>query len=209
MKQGLPEFDRAKADLKKCRDQEAKEAAKSAWISPAVNALNSRLGDEIRAGKAEVANVGNAIVVNISEDILYTPRSVTFAGKQAQPLLLKLAAALAINDLKGKLIIIGNSTDAAPARGKGRKKIPPKEARMLAAERSLALVKDLEKNKVDQESLVAAGYASKLPDTGFKIKDHKTIIMIKNSPAVSGVVTSQMPAASQTAPKTIPLKPAQ
>lgn len=211
MKQGLPEFDKAKAELKKYKEKEAKEAGKTAWLPPALDALNAGLIEEIKTGKVEISNAGDGIVINISEEILYTPRSVTFAGKEAQPLLQKLAAALANKDLKGKMIIVGNTTDAVPAQGKGRKKIPPKEARTLAADRSLQLVRNLEQNKVDSEMLVAAGYPAKLHDTGFKIKDHKTIILIENlpAPAVAADQSKQTTQAPQAAPKTIPLKPAQ
>ncbi len=225
MKTGMPELDKAKAELKKYKEKEAKETA---WIKPAVEALNAGLSDEIKTGKAEVTAASTRIVINISEDILYTPRSMTFA-KDSPQLRLKLATLLGSKELKGKEIIVGNTTDAVSALGKGRKKIVPKDARTLAADRSVALAKYLEQNKVEPETLVAAAYAAKLPDTGFKIKDHKTFIIIENPPAPSGAPaaaaqpkpapapaakpgekTETQPApGAPAAPKTIPLKPAQ
>ncbi len=220
MKTGMTELDKAKSELKRCKEKEIRETG---WVPSTVDALNSGLADEIKAGKAEVAAVGSGIVVNISEAILHTPLSVTFAGKETQILLQRLASLLASKDLKGKMIVISNTTDAVSVQGKGKKKIPPKDARTLAAERSLALVKFLEQNKVDQETLMAAGYAAKVPDTGFKIKDHKTVILIENppmptspkqeavqpkaAPAPKSAVTQTAPAAPQAAPKAIPLKP--
>lgn len=207
MKEGMPELDRAKAELKKYKEKETKETA---WIKPAVEALNAGLSDEIKTGKAEVTQAGTAIVVNISEDIMYTPRSMTFA-KDSPQLRLKLATLLGSKELKGKQITVGNTTDAVAAQGKGRKKILPREARALAADRSVALAKYLEQNKVDKETLVAAAYDAKIPDPGFRIKDRKTIIVIENPPAPSGIAQPKPAPApgAQPAPKSIPLKPAQ
>jgi hypothetical protein len=211
LKAGLPELDKARTELKKCRERAAAEAGKTEWISPIVTELSAALSDEIKAGTAEVSATENGVVINISEDVIYTPHSVTFAGKDREAFLKKLAAALGNKDLKGKTIILGNTTDAAPAQGRGAKKIPPKEARALAVDRSLQLVKFLERNKVDSEALVAAGYAAKTRDTGFKIKDHKTVILITKDPAPAAPSgkQEQPPAASQAAPQTIPLKPTQ
>ncbi|HUJ18318.1 MAG TPA: hypothetical protein VL197_10040 [Nitrospirota bacterium] len=226
MKAGIPEMDKAKAELKKYKAQETKEAQEVAWVNPAVDALKAGLSDEIKAGKAEVTAAGNGIVVNISEDILYTPGSVTFA-KDSPQLRLKLAALLGSKELKGREILIGNMTDPVPAQGKGKKKIPPKDARVLAADRALALVKFLEQNKVDQAALIAAAYAQKMPEAGFQIKGHKTMIVIESSPVPSATTAAQpnpsaapgakpaekteAPAAGAQAsqPKAIPLKPAQ
>ena len=225
MKAGMPELDRAKAELRKYKEKEARETGEAAWISPLVESLSTGLGDEIKAGKAEVTAAGRRVVVNISEQALYTPRSVTFA-KDSPQLRLKIATLLRSKDLKGKEIIIGNTTDPVPAQGRGKKKIPPKDARTLSSERSVALTRYLEQNGADQEALVASGYASKLPDTGFKIKDHKTIIIIESPPMLTA--TRQEPApgaqpksapaekpgpqptgAQQSQPKAIPIKPSQ
>lgn len=198
MKAGMPDLDKAKAELKKYKDKEARETA---WIGPAVNEFNKNLDEEIKAGKAEVTAAGNAVVINISEDILYMPRSVTFRN-ESRPLLEKLAATLGNKELlKGKEIMIGNTTEPVAGQGKGRKKIQPREARVLAAERSLALTRSLEQNKVDRDSLAAVAFTEKIADTGFKIKNHKTIIVIANPP-----VPSPAPAGPS---KTIPIKPAQ
>lgn len=207
MKSGMPELDKAKAELKKYKEKEARETS---WIAVVIENLNAGLSDEIKADTVEVTVAGTGIVLNLSERVLYTPDSVTF-GKDSTPLRLKLATLLGSKDMKGKEVMIGNTTDAVPVLGKGKKKIPPKDARSLAADRSLALVKYFEQNKVDQEMLIAAGYASKLPDTGFKIKDHKTIIVIENplAPAAPLKQEAAQPAPPATAPKTIPLRPAQ
>ena len=189
MKPAMPELDKAKAELRKYK---AKETQETGWIAPVVNDMSKQLEAEINAGKAEVTATGGGIVVNISEEILYTPRSVTF-HKDSKPLLQKLATILSNKDLNGKEIVVANLTEAAPAQGKGRKKIPPKDARTLAADRSLALTKWLEQNKVDQQGLIAAGYGAKLPDTGFKIKDHKTMIVISNPPTPAAAPVAAQP----------------
>jgi outer membrane protein OmpA-like peptidoglycan-associated protein len=224
MKAGMPELDKAKAELKKYKEKEAKETGDSAWISPVVESLSTGLGDEIRNGKAEVTVAGRRVVVNISEQALYTPRSVTFA-KDSPQLRSKIATLLRSNGIKGKEIIIGNTTDPVPAQGRGRKKIPPKDARTLSLERSVALTRYLEQNGIIPEALIASAYASKLPETGFKIKDHKTIIIIENPPLLTaprqesapGIPPKSAPAEKSGMPpaagtqqpqlKAIPIKP--
>jgi hypothetical protein len=124
-------------------------------------------------------------------------------------------------ELKGKLIQIGNTTDSVPAQGKGRKKIPPKDGRTLAADRSAALVKYLEKKGLDPNALVAAAYSPKQPEIGFILKVHKTVLVIENMPAVPAIASKQeaqskpAPTTKPTAsappmkPQAIPIQPAQ
>lgn len=219
MKAGIPELDKAKAELKKIKEKESKETA---WLTPALDALNSGLSNEIKNGKAEVLSAGNSVIVNIAEDALFMPGSYTFS-KDSQPLLRLLDSLLRDEKVKGKMITIGNTTPSVPASGKGRKKIPAKDARTLAADRSAALIKYLEKSGVSQDALVAAAYSSKQPEIGFKIKDHKTVIIIENPLATPTVAIKQESAkeapatkasttgsaAPQKQPKGIPIQPAQ
>ena len=208
MKAGMPELDKAKAELKRYKDKENRETA---WLKPAADALGAGLGDEIKAGKAEVFIADHSVVVNIAEDSLYMPGSYTFT-RESEQLLLKLESLLRAGELKGREIVIGNTTEAVLARGKGRKKIPAKDARTLAAERSAVLVKHLEKKGVDQNTLITAAYSSKQPELGSGLKARKIVIIIKN-PAVVQVepvpaAKPSAPAAPQAAPK-IPIQPAQ
>jgi len=185
--QGQPEFERTRKELSLLK---AKEKQETGWIDGAVQALKKGLGAEIAAGKAEVAASGGRIVVNISDSILYTPLSVTFA-KDSKPFLDSLAALL--KEFKDKQIVVGNMTIAAPAQGRGRKKVPARDARTLASARSLELVKYLEKNGVAADALVSASYPAKAPEHGFKIKELKTIIVITVPPSASndGTVPKQ------------------
>ncbi len=217
MKTGMPELDRAKVELKRYKEKES-------WIKPTVDTLRTALDKEVKAGTAEVVPADNgAVVVNISEKILYTPGSVTFA-KDSRQTLAEIASLLkSLRDLKDKEIFIGNVTESVPPQGQGRRKIPGREARDLASARSLALVKYLERDGVPQESLVSTAYPSKQPDRGFKIRDHKTVIIIgypprplpetaapapvaKPAPAPKGSVPTT--AASPDRPKPIPIRPA-
>jgi hypothetical protein len=222
----MPELDKAKIELKQIKEKESKDTA---WINPAIGALSAGLDNEIKSGKAEVLAAGNKVMVNISEQALYLPGSYTFSNESPQ-LRSNLVALLKSETLKGKDVYIGNTTHAVPAKGRGRKKIPAKDARTLAAERSAALIKDFEKNGVNQDALIAAAYSSKQPMTGFLIKDRKTVIIIENPPTgpmgavkqeaappaakpvpVTGS-TLTVPAsrpASQTQPRPIPIQPAQ
>lgn len=211
MKTGMPELDKARSELKKYKE---KELLETTWIKPAIDTLNSGLNDEIQAGKAEVLSAGNKVVVNISEDAIYMPGSYTFSNESRQRLL-KLASLLKSEALKGKFLYIGNTTQAAGAQRKGRKTIPAKDARTLAADRSLALIKYLEKNDMKPDMLVSAAYSSKQPEIGVKIKDRKTVIIVENPPVAPMVATkpvvpeAQTKPASQAQPKSIPIRPAQ
>jgi hypothetical protein len=225
MKAGMPELDKAKSDLKKLKDKEAQQAKETAWINPVAESFKTGLASEISSGKAEVAMTGSALVVNIDQDALYTPESKTFS-KDTQTRY-KLAGLLKNNDeIKGKDIFIGNTTDTVAAHGKGRKKVAGKDALTLASERSLEMVKYLVgKEGLSQDSVAALAFSAKVPDRGFKIKNRKTMIIIGTCPApammtaVAAVPAAQpkpapsaQPAAGavpQAQPKTIPIKPAQ
>ncbi len=196
MKADKPALEKTKAELKKYKDKDAKEANETAWVNSAIDELTKGLSEEIQAGKAEVVATSRGVVVNIAESVLYTPKSSTFA-QSSPPFRAKLAGLLGNKNLNGKEIIIANTTDAVPAQGKGKKKTPPRDAASIATDRSLALCKNLAQSKVDQEALIAAGYGAKMRDAGFKIKDHKTMIVIQNPPSPA----AQKPAA--------PAKPAE
>lgn len=221
MKEGLPGLEKARAELSKYKEKETQQTRETAWIAPAVNALNADLANEIKAGKAEVVSAGNAVVINISEDMLFTPESKTFS-KDTQTRM-KLPSMLRRDELKGKDIFLGNTTDAVAAHGKGRKKVPAKDALSLAGERSFELVKYLVKETVPQNSIAAVAYSANPSDRGFKIKNRKTMIIISTCPA-SAMPTAAVPASAQQQkpiaqpaagaphqpqPKTIPIKPAQ
>jgi outer membrane protein OmpA-like peptidoglycan-associated protein len=197
LSQGQPEFERTRKELTQLK---AKEKQVSEWIGPVMASLKKGLASEIAAGRAEVVTAGSQVIVNIVEGVLYTPLSVTFA-KDSRPSLDSLAALL--KEFKDKEIVVGNMTKSAPAQGKGRKKIPARDARTLASGRSLELVKYLEKNGVPAEALVAASYPEKVLDRGFKIKDQKTIIVI-NTRASASLEAAAPQQATKTASATQP-----
>ena len=176
LKAARTEFEKAKLDLKKCREADKK---RTAWIAPVIETAKKELAAEMNAGQAEVQADDTRVIVNLTEHLLYMDRSVTFS-KDSVPVLQKIAALLKNPSLKDREIIVANMTLPVAARGKGRKKIPAKDARILASERSTALVKYLvEKGGISQESLIAAAYPATQPDRGFKIRDQKTIIIIQ------------------------------
>ncbi len=212
LRAGQPEFDRARKELAKYKER---EKANSGWTGPAAERLRTGLAREISEGTAEVVVAGDRVVLNISEKALYTPNSVTFAKDSPQELA-NLAAVL--KDFRDREILVGNATVPAPAQGKGRKRIPAKDARTLASGRTLALVKNLAQNGVADETLIAAAYPAKMPDHGFRLKGEKVIIVIAapagaeaipasakpdTKPAVSTKMTPTPAAASQI--KTIPI----
>jgi outer membrane protein OmpA-like peptidoglycan-associated protein len=176
MTAGMPELDKATLELRQRKEKESRETA---WLKPAIEALSAGLGNEITSGKVEVLSAGNRVVVNIAEQTLYLPDSYTFA-KESPQIRANLVALLKGDAVKGKDIYIGNTTHAVPAQGRGRKKIAAKDARTLAAERSAALIKYLEKNGVSQDALIAAAYSPQQPKMGSLIKDRKTVIIIES-----------------------------
>lgn len=226
MEIGMTELDKAKAELKKYNEREKQ---KTAWIGPVTEVFNAGLADEIKAGNAEVLTTNGKVVVNIAEQSLYLPGSYTFA-QDSPNLRSKLADLLKNEKLKGKDIYIGNSTAAVPTKTKGRKRIPGKDARALAAERSAVLIKDfVEKHSVSQDSIISLAYSSKQPELGVKITGYKTTIIIEDRPVVptkqiaapaaakpapmtQHTTTAQAavaPSASPAQPKPIPIQPAQ
>jgi len=189
-----PQLEKMSRELKTRKDRESQETA---WLAPTVEALRKGLAAAgIPADRAEVAVAGNRIVLNISEGVLYTPHSVTFA-KNGRPALDGLAEML--KPLKGLEIVVGNVTEAAPAQGKGRKRVPAKDARSLAAGRSVELVKYLEKKDLAPGSLVAAAYPAKMPEQGFRIKSGKTMIVIGQLAAAVSPSPAPTPATAPAA----------
>jgi len=177
LQSGKSELEKTRLELKKYKDQENRDKS---WTKPVAEAITSGLNDEIKAGNAEVSVIGNKVVVNIAEHALYMPGSKTFT-KESPQLLLKLESLLKNENLKDKNIYIGNVTQSVSAQGSGKKKMPAKDARLLAADRSMELIKYLEKRNVNQDALVATAYSSKQVDAGFKLKDRKAMIIIENT----------------------------
>jgi hypothetical protein len=195
LKIGQPELDKARRDLKRYQEREQQETA---WTGPVAESFRRELNPEIVAGAAEVAVAGNQVIVNIAEPALYLRQSVTFA-RESQPLQLKLAALL--KELKDKEIIVLNTTLPVPASGKGRRRVPARDARALATQRSYELVKALVRNGVPEDVLVSAAAAARLPERGLRIKDQKTMIIISAPPAV---VAAPAPAAPKQEARTAP-----
>ncbi len=187
LQSGKIELEKTRLELRKYKEQENRDKT---WTKSVADAFNSGLNDEIKAGNAEVQIVANKVVVNIAEQSLYMTGSKTFS-KESPQLLSKLESVLKQDALKGKNIFIGNITQGVSAQGAGKKKIPAKEARLLGAERSMELIKYLEKRNASQDALVAAAYSSKQVDAGFKIKDRKTMIIIESPLAVQPVAAKQ------------------
>ena len=155
---------------------------------------------------AEVVPAGSALVVNIAEQLLYTPESKTFS-KDTQTRL-KLTGLLKHDALKGRDLFVGNTTESVAAHGKGRNKVPAREALLLASERSYELARSLVKEGIQQESIAALAYSSKMHDRGFKIKNRKTMIVIGAYPASVVAPAAQAPSA-QPAPAPAPAQAAQ
>jgi len=216
LKAGLPELEKAKKELKKYKEKEEKNSREFAWVNPLVETLKAGLSDEISAGKAEVALAGDRVVLNIAEQTLYTPGSVTFAKDSVQTLEKIASLVKSIKDIKDKDIQIGNQTQSVSAQGKGRKRLPAKDGRTLAADRSLALIKFLEKKGVEPGLLTAVAYPTKLSERGFRIRDNKTIIVFEypstaaKPEAVSTAPVKSAPTGTKVAqPRPIPITPAQ
>jgi hypothetical protein len=199
MKIGMPEFDKAKSELKKYKDREA-------WIRPAMETVKMALQEETASGKAEIVAVDGSLVVNIAETALYTPGSVTFT-KESVPTLEKLTSLLRnLKDLKDKDVFIGNATMPSAAQGTARQRVPAKDALDLAADRSVALVKYLERKGVAKESLIAVAYPARQPDRGFKIKDRKTVIILRSpeTPVQEAAAAKKPGALTAAQPKPAP-----
>ncbi len=206
MKAGLPAFDAAKAELRQCqakaKAQEKKTAEEQAWKGPALVTLQLGLADAIKEGKAEVLDAGDRLIVNIPENAVYLHHSYVFQ-RHSPKLLDQIASSLKDDRLKGLEVTIGNTTDAVPARGRGRRRIPAKSARELAADRSGKLVQYLERDGLNGNVMIAAAYSAHPPKIGTAFLDHKVIITIEKMPQLQPVATQQ-----NAKPKMIPIVPA-
>ncbi|MFA5073498.1 MAG: hypothetical protein WC539_06345 [Nitrospirota bacterium] len=198
MKTGMPELDNARNELRKYRD---KERLESSWVKPAVDTLSAGLSDEVTAGKAEVLSGGDKVIINISEQVLFQPGSKTFAPGSAQ-FLLKLESLLRSEKIAGKDLSIGNATKSPAAQPKSKGRVLTKDPRTLAMERSLELVKYLEKKGINPDTLITVAYASKQPLVGQKIKDQKTMIIIANQPQISIAVAKEPVPQTKVTPTT-------
>jgi hypothetical protein len=137
-------------------------------------------------------------VVNITEQTLYQPGSKTFA-KDSPNTLMKIVSLLKTKDFESREILVGNTTSSVAAAGKGRRRTPAKDGRVLAGERSLELVKYFEKNGVNAVSLAAVAYAPKMAEKGSRSREedrdrHQRCLL------PSGAV-APTPAAAPVAPK--------
>jgi len=188
MKSGIPELDKAKAELKKFKDGDAKEKA---WTTALSSTMTAGLGDEIKAGKAEVLAANNKVLINISEGALFLSGSKTFA-KESPQLLLKLESLLRSEQVKGKDIYVGNTTQSPAVEMRGKRKVTTKDAVTLAAERSIELIKYFGKKGIAQEALIAVAYSpNRQPEAGLKINTNKTMIMIANPAVLSASTIAQ------------------
>jgi len=162
---------------------------------PFAGMLQNALAAEIAAGTAEVLVGGGQIVIHIAEDKLYTPQSVTFAKDSRQ---FQLLLAGLLKEFTEGQIIVGNTTQAAPAQGRGRLRVPAKDARTLASARSHELVKSLIKNGVADDRLVEAAFSGHMPERGQRITGSKTIIVLSTPAAVAPLASA--PASPASAP---------
>jgi hypothetical protein len=128
LKAGMPEFEKAKADLKKCKEAERKATA---WVAPVVETAKREFAVELNAGTAEVQPADTRVIVNLSEKMLYIDGSVTFS-KDSVPMLQKIGNLLRNPVLKDREFIVGNMTLPVAARGKES----GKDARIPCSERS-------------------------------------------------------------------------
>jgi hypothetical protein len=199
MRTSIPEFDKTKAELMKYK---SKERTETLWATSLIEAVNAELGEEIKTGAVEVLFTGARVVVNIAEQALYVPESRTFA-KESPRMLMKLETLLRSERIKGKDIYIGNATETVPAQTRGRIRSPQKDGRTLAADRSMELIKYLEKKGVTANALIALAYVSGEQTLGAAIKNRKTVILVETPPSAL-VVTGAKQASPAEPPRTAP-----
>lgn len=199
VKTSMPEFEKVKSELGKYKQREKME---SAWIAPLAAAFTRELGDEIKSGSAEVLPLGQTLVVTIAEPLLYMPGSKTFS-KESSRILQKLDSLLRNDSAKGKEVLISNMTGTAPAQTVGKKKVPGKDPRTLAAERSVELIKYFERNGMSTDAIIAGAYGQHVAVVpGAKINTPKTVIVISAPPTPAAPATQSRPATTVTSTQT-------
>lgn len=129
--------------------------------------LAQSLKGEIDAGKVELSELKGRMTVKMKDKILFSSGSAK-VGKEGEAALDKVA--LALKDVKGKIIRVEGHTDADPVDPKGD--FPSNWELSLA--RAMAVVKRLQDQGVDPTKLSAAGYGQYQPIVANDTAEHKS-----------------------------------
>jgi chemotaxis protein MotB len=118
-------------------------------------ALSTSLADEIRAGRIQISELQGKMTVRMAEKVLFPSGSAT-VNRDGKKTLEKIAAAF--HELKGRIVRVEGHTDDVPIH---TAQFPSNWE--LSAARAIAVVRLLQAQGVDPNSLGAAGYAEFQP----------------------------------------------
>jgi chemotaxis protein MotB len=133
------------------------EAEKSALEkkSAEFEALSASLSDEIKTGRIQISELQGKMTVRLAERVLFASGSAT-VNRDGKRTLEKIAAAF--HELKGRIVRVEGHTDDVPIH---TAQFPSNWE--LSAARAIAVVRLLQSQGVDPNSLGAAGYAEFQP----------------------------------------------
>jgi chemotaxis protein MotB len=129
--------------------------------------LAQSLKGEIDAGKIELSELKGRMTVKMKDKILFASGSAK-VGKEGQDALSKVA--IALRDVKGKIIRVEGHTDDVPTDGKA---FPSNWELSLA--RAMAVVRVLQDQGVDPTKLSAAGYGQYQPIAANDSPENKSL----------------------------------
>lgn len=130
---------------------EAEQEDADAWAVK----LQEQLQDMVAVGSLTVIQWGDRLVVELPNDVLFSPGSAQ-VGREGQATLASVAAALAT--LEGREILVAGHTDATPIHNEQFA-----DNWSLGAARATAVVRILIENGVSMERVGAASYGSNRP----------------------------------------------
>ena len=157
----LKEAEDRLANTRDALDQRTQELEKTSAYVQKTNKLYdnlvSELQSELQANQIKIQEIKDGINVNLSDKILFSSGSAKL-NESGVKVITRVSDKL--KDMNHQIIVAG-FTDDIPIRGQLAKRFPTNWE--LAAARAASVVKLLEKNGVDRETLLAVSYGETRP----------------------------------------------
>jgi len=144
--------------LLKLKDERNKTEDKVAYITKTYDDLVKTLQHEISEGQVRIAQQGNRLSVNMSDQILF-PSGQASIQKKGRSVLRKVVGVL--KKVKGKRIMVEGHTDNVPIRGPLRAKFDSNWE--LSTARATKVVRFMQQQGISPKKLTAVGYGPYRP----------------------------------------------
>ncbi|MBL8966307.1 MAG: flagellar motor protein MotB [Spirochaetaceae bacterium] len=132
---------------------------KGKFLGTALKKAVSLFQPETKSNKVRISSNERGIVISLASDAFFKPASAQVNIEETRDLLVKLAALLSGDELKGRKFAIEGHTDSAPIDPNG----PWKSNWELSAQRAINTLRYLADFGVDERRFRIAGFADTLP----------------------------------------------